>query len=290
MLDFVLGEPRRAHPLVGIGQMAHFLQCRLNFSNNSILARLAGVLAVTLMLWPAALALFIPNSLWGDLLSVFILYICISPRSLIQHGLQAHHALSSQDWGNARRATANLVSRDVDKLDEAGMIRAVTESVLENGSDGIFAPLFWFVVAGPAGVIVYRIVNTLDAMWGYKHMPYLHFGWCAARLDDAMNFLPARMTAFLYTVSHLSFSSWKRMRQQARLWESSNAGYAIASGAWALDISLGGNSFYQGRQKTRPTLGGKKSVEPDDIKRAHALILRSLFVFIVLLGVASVFA
>lgn len=292
LLDILFGDPKR-HPLLLIGMMARPVLRRLNYVPTSKVAKRLGCVAVLIMLIPALLLWFIledwRNTVWQQVCSVFILYYCISAKSLIQHSQRAYSALLTQDISAARFSTSRMVSRDVEHLNPQALTSAVTESVLENGSDGIFAPIFWFFIAGPAGVVAYRIINTLDAMWGYKHQPFTYFGWFAARTDDVLNYIPSRLTALLYFVSHWRFKHWFNMQTQARDWESANAGYTIASGAWALGITLGGARQYQGQLVHRPVLG-ELGQEPkiSDIDRVHNLIVRSVLIYLCILGFFSV--
>jgi adenosylcobinamide-phosphate synthase len=161
--------------------------------------------------------------------------------------------------------------------------RAAVESVLENGNDAVFGALFWFVVAGGAGVVLYRLANTLDAMWGYKDDRRVYFGWAAARIDDVLNFIPARLTALTYALlgdARNAFACW---RAQARSWSSPNAGPVMAAGAGALKVSLGGTARYHGHDEQRPTLGSGPAPSVTDIERAVQLVERGVWCWLIAL-------
>jgi len=174
-----------------------------------------------------------------------------------------------------------IVSRDTADLDEEGISRATVESVLENGCDAIFGALFWFVLAGAAGAVLYRLANTLDAMWGYRTPRYRDFGWAAARLDDLLNWLPARLTALSYVAMGTKPAlAWRCWREQAPNWKSPNAGPVIAAGAGALGLALGGPARYHGEWQPRPALGEGLAPRAEDIGRAVALVRRALWLWL----------
>lgn len=173
-----------------------------------------------------------------------------------------------------------IVSRDTSQLDENGVAKAAVESVLENGNDAVFGALFWFCVAGGAGALFYRLANTLDAMWGYKDERRVYFGWAAARIDDALNFIPARLTALTYALLGRTAQALACWRTQAGRWGSPNAGPVMAAGAGALGVTLGGAAIYHGQVENREKLGAGDTVSVADIPRAVALVERGQWLWL----------
>lgn len=284
--DALLGEARRWHPLVGFGQWAKLLERKLYAS-----ARRAGALALLLAVSPFVLAAFaLQQSDYAPLYTAVLLYLALGWRSLGQHTLPIATALRAGDIDGARRRLSYIVSRDTADIDEQGIAKATVESVLENGSDAIFAAIFWAVVAGAPGVVLYRLANTLDAMWGYKNERYLQFGWAAARLDDVLNYIPARLTALSYALlgnCKLALRCWRR---QGDGWKSPNAGPVMASGAGSLGLLLGGSAQYHGEMQHRPPLGEGKQAETVDIERSMSLINRVVLLWVALLFAAAAIA
>ncbi len=278
LLDWVLGEPRRFHPLVGFGRIATAVEKRLYQPG-----KWRGLLAALLLLLPFAViaALLQPLPLVGEAVSLLTLWFAIGHRSLHDHVRPIAEALRRGDEEAARGLAGRIVSRDTDQLDVAA---AATESVLENGNDAVFGALFWFALAGAPGVVCYRLANTLDAMWGYRNERYLQFGWAAARLDDLLNYLPARLTALTYALLGASGRAFTCWRAQAAAWESPNAGPVMAAGAGALQISLGGPARYHGAWRDRPLLGEGRRVDADDPERALRLVRNGVILWAVLLA------
>lgn len=283
-LDLTLGEPKKWHPIVGLGNLANLLEKRLNpkKSQSDPQQVLAGTLACIILLMPAALIFAtLDNSSWGyEVLAAVVLYLAIALRSLSEHAKAIQHALDGNDLSEARNAVGMIVSRDTQSLDEEGVAKAGIESVLENANDGIFGAIFWFLLAGLPGVIVYRIVNTLDAMWGYKSERYNYFGRAAARLDDVMNYIPARLTALSFSFAGDRFQAWACWKLQAKHWKSPNAGPVMAAGAGALNLRLGGTAVYDGKQEERPALGTGAHPVGGDIDRTIRLVRRSLLIWV----------
>jgi len=280
LLDRLLGEPLRWHPLVGFGRLAQRIEASLYGAS-----RLRGAIAVALLVGGPALAAFLAQrslGSWAWLLDVALLYLAIGATSLDQHAAQVRRALDAGDLDAARRSVGRMVSRDTADMDEAAVARAALESVLENGCDAVFGALSWFLVAGAPGVVAYRLANTLDAMWGYKTDRYRYFGWAAARLDDLLNWIPARLTALTYALLGNARAAWRCWRSQAASWESPNAGPVMAAGAGALTVQLGGPAIYHGQWESRPPLGEGRPPQTADIARAMALVQRGVWLWLAL--------
>jgi adenosylcobinamide-phosphate synthase len=286
LLDRLLGEPRRAHPLVGYGRLAALVEARLNrVALHPNAARLLGGMAVAVLLAPfimlSAVATHIP--VMAPAMEVLILYLALGGQSLMQHARRVMQALNAGDLPRARAHVGRLVSRDTGAMQHAEVARATIESVLENGNDAVFGALFWFAVAGVPGAALYRLSNTLDAMWGYRTPRYRYFGWAAARLDDLLNLIPARLTALTYVLLGHHTLAWQCWHTQGRAWESPNAGPVMAAGAGALDVRLGGAAFYHGALKQRPTLGTEVPPAAADIERAVHLVQQGVVLWLVVL-------
>jgi adenosylcobinamide-phosphate synthase len=293
LLDLAFGEVRRWHPLVGFGNLANALEHWLNKDRCSIAkGALAWLLAVgpPVVLAACLMRLAAPYGFWiVALLHTLLLYFSIGLRSLRDHLLPIAAALAACDLPLARTLTARIVSRDTADADASDLARAGVESLLENGNDAVFGTLFWFVVAGGPGALMFRLANTLDAMWGYRTARYLRFGRLAARIDDGLNWLPARLTALSYAAVGDTRNAVRCWRVQARFWSSPNAGPVMASGAGALGLALGGAARYDGVIETRPMLGGGEPAQAGDIARAWHLVFASCAVWLGMIGLAGFF-
>lgn len=284
LLDQWLGEPRRWHPLVGFGRLVERVEQRL-YGPATLLdggRRRRGVLALLVLVVPPVLIAgglaTLPGL--GPLVEILLLYLALGANSLVAHADAVHAALRAADLELARQRVGYLVSRDTATLDTPQLSLATVESVLENGCDAIFGALCWFLLAGAPGVVLYRLVNTLDAMWGYRTPRYRYFGWAAARLDDLLNWLPARLTALSYTLlADAPPLAWHCWRTQAPTWKSPNAGAVMAAGAGSLGLQLGGGARYHGEWLERPPLGVGRAPDSHDIRRAVRLVQRALWLW-----------
>lgn len=275
-VDWACGEIRHGHPLVAFGRLAGRLERHCNRRTLPPgVRRGLGLIAVTvLVVPPAAAAGWISlRAPYGAVFDVAVVYLALGLRSLGDHAARVQRALVAGDLDEARAAVGRMVSRDTRHLDERRTAAAVIESVLENGSDAVFAALFWYLVAGVPGVVAYRLVNTLDAMWGYRTRRLAAFGWAAARLDDALNWIPARLTALTYALvsgrpGRALACAWRQGGRTA----SPNAGLVMAAGAGALGVRVGGPGVYHGSLHWRPRFGVGAAPTPAAIGRTIRLV------------------
>jgi adenosylcobinamide-phosphate synthase len=287
-LDAALGEPKQGHPLVAFGRLANRLEQRFNpagggWRSHGVSAWCLAVLPLTLLTW-----LLAQVSAFGWAVEIAALYFALGLRSLGEHARPVAQALRLGDLALARERVGWMVSRNTAALDAGGVARAGTESVLENGSDAVFAALFWFVVAGAPGVVLYRLSNTLDAMWGYRNERFERFGWAAAKIDDVLNYLPARLVALTYALLGRTALALRCWRRQAPQWDSPNAGPVMAAGAGSLGVSLGGAAEYHGELHVRPQLGEGPPPRARDIERALNLVWGGVLLWLALLGLWEV--
>ena len=289
LLDLWLGEPRQYHPLAGFGRLAQRIETALIGMPRDDQA-LRGALAVALAILPWVVLAWL-LTLWPGvelLAGVLLLYLAIGGSSLAQHGRAVAASLMAGDLVLAREQVGWMVSRDTAALDETGVSRAAVESVLENGNDALFGALFWFALLGAPGVVLFRLSNTLDAMWGYRTERYLAFGWAAARLDDLLGWLPARLTALSYLLVGDSARGWRCWQRQGDRTDSPNAGVVMASGAGALGLVLGGPTSYHGEMLDKPLLGEGFAPQGQDIERAIRLVQRALLLWLAVIFILGV--
>ncbi|MDP2152179.1 MAG: adenosylcobinamide-phosphate synthase CbiB [Methylotenera sp.] len=295
LLDALLGEPKRWHPLVGFGWLATSAERIFNQQVLPRSARCIGLMAWLLLVLPlATISYFVTlDVLVGGkvawVANVMLLYFAIGAQSLTQHAKAVFKPLSEKNLPQARHAISMIVSRDTSQLNETEIATATVESVLENGNDAIFGAIFWFVLFGGTGAVVFRLANTLDAMWGYRTPRFLYFGWAAARLDDLLNLIPARLTALSYALCGHTRSALKCWFTQASTWYSPNAGSVMSAGAGALQVTLGGNAVYHGAAKQRPTLGMSTLANPQHILKAVNLVRRCIVLWCIVILLGSIF-
>lgn len=298
LLDLILGDPRWfPHPVVLIGKLISFLEGLFRgFAKSKATEFVAGVVLALIVPAVAFVAAYwlieIASSFgaWlGWLAAVFLGYTVMAAKSLYSEPLKVTKLLSTGDIQGARRELSYLVGRDTHSLDEMGIVRALVETVAENASDGVIAPLFYLAIGGPPLAMAYKAVNTLDSMVGYKNDKYLYFGRASARLDDLVNFIPARITAVLLVAAAFILGkdwkmSWKTVIRDGRNHTSPNSGYPEAAVAGALGRRLGGLSHYGGIPSNKPFIGDEEEeFQIGDVRAAGNLMIAAS-AFMVLLS------
>lgn len=290
VLDVIVGDPRSLwHPVMGIGKLIHALERKLYEKEDTpairkrkgILLVILACISVTAFVY-SILALAFSVSYWlYFILCVYLLWTGLAGRTLKLEGLNVYHALAQNQLQEARGRLSMLVSRQTELMSEEEVIKATVETVSENTSDGIVAPLFFGVLFGPCGMWLYKTVNTMDSMVGYKNERYLDFGWCAAKTDDVLNFIPARLTSwFILFSAPLEGRPFKKAAEVYRRYrnchESPNAGHPESAAAGVLGISLGGDAIYFGQTVCKPALGEMdQEPEPSDIVKTVRMMERA---------------
>ncbi len=281
LLDLIIGDPHgMPHPVVAIGRLISVLDrnLRLSWLNE----RLAGVMLLLIVVIFAAgttwfllkiLTLLMPLAGW--IAAIILSSTCLAARSLHKESSRVASALMGGDLPAARHYLSYIVGRDTGQLEEPEIWRALIETVAENTSDGIIAPLFWLTIGGPVTAMAYKAVSTLDSMVGYRNRHYLQFGWASARMDDLLNYLPARLTALLLIVSSplagCSLSAAARITLRDRLnHPSPNSGHPEAAAAGALGVRLGGASSYNGEPSWKEYIGEPQN--PIDEHAYHRMV------------------
>ena len=288
--DALIGDPdwlwrRLGHPVAWIGALIGVLDRRFNREDRSQQQRkLAGIAGTAAMVAiSAAVGALIQTTVQqlptGNLVVALIASIFIAQRSLYQHVAWVRSAFAEGGLAGARQAVARIVGRDPEQLDEAGVCRATLESCAENFSDGVVAPAFWLALLGLPGLIAYKAINTADSMVGHRTERYKSFGWAAARLDDLVNLIPARLSALLLaSVAPIAGgsvgTSLRVVRRDATKHRSQNAGWPESAMAGALGLALAGPRGYPGYVVDDPFLNAeaRKDAVPDDIGRALDLM------------------
>jgi len=287
LLDHFLGEPARFHPLILFGKFANYIERKLNSGSNKrrfyngIIAW--GILVLPIPLGYLLLVIVLPYHLLL-LVNIYIVYWAVALNSLNQHGMQIYRPLKANNIKQARYFCSYIVSRDTDSLDEVEISRATTESMLENGHDGVTATLIYFVIGGAPLVIIHRLSNTLDAMWGYRNSQFNYFGKCSARMDDVLGFISGKITCLLYSLIGLFKGRLKcalyNAFWQSRNYKSHNGGWVMASGATVLNVCLGGKSVYFGASVESPKLGQGEKVNSKHIKASLFLVKKAVLLWL----------
>jgi adenosylcobinamide-phosphate synthase len=306
LMEAVVGYPDRlvrsiGHPVTWIGRLIGALERHCNSDTAEPVQRRAlGIITLLLVVTIVAVVAFVIERglllLPFGLIGVgFLASTLIAQRSLHEHVAGVADALAQAGAEGGRQAVAHIVGRDTEALDEAGIARAAIESLAENFSDGVVAPVLWMVIAGLPGAAVYKAINTADSMIGHRTSRYQAFGWAAARVDDLVNLPASRLSALLIiaaaavTKEASASAAWRAVRRDARHHRSPNAGYPEAAMAGALGVALAGPRNYGGVQVDDASMGnGRRAADADDIRTALGLYRRADGIMIALVAVLAI--
>ena len=257
LLDLIFGDPERLpHPIVWFGKMISWGEHRLNRGQHRMakgaVMSVAYILLVFFVLW--GLIRLVPNAILWCVLNTIIIFYCLAGTTLIREVRNVFLALD-ESLEAGRKQVARIVGRDTSELTAQEVRTAALETLAENLSDGVIAPLFWLALLGVPGMVAYKMVNTLDSMIGYRTERYKDFGCWAARIDDIANYIPARLTAVLMVIASGKPSLLKFVWRNGRKHASPNSGYPEAALAGALDCRFGGPHYYFGELFDKPFIG-----------------------------------
>jgi adenosylcobinamide-phosphate synthase len=307
LIELCFGYPERVasaagHPVTWIGRLIGALDRLLNRETvRAIARRAAGIVAVLILIVVVGTVAFVAEHEllrlpFGFLAVGLLASTLIAQRSLHRHVADVARALERQGGEAGRIAVSHIVGRDTEALDAAGVVRAAIESLAENFSDAVVAPIMWMAIAGLPGAALYKAINTADSMIGHRTRRYEAFGWAAARLDDLVNLPASRLSALLLIAAAglskdaSATGAWRALRRDAARHRSPNAGYPEAAMAGALGLSLAGARVYGGVRVEDATMGdGRRDADAVDIVRALALYRRADAILLALLAVAAVF-
>ena len=298
ILDLMIGDPRWLyHPVCLIGNLIAFLEkiLRKIFPKTDKGELAAGIVEVILVCLLSGgipflmLHILYGISVWaGFALETFWCYQLLATKSLKTESMKVYDRLKNGTLDEARYAVSMIVGRDTQSLTEEGVTKAAVETVAENASDGVIAPMLYMAIGGAPLMFLYKGINTMDSMLGYKNDRYLYFGRCAAKLDDAANYLPSRISGGLMVLAAYfsgfdGWNAWKIFRRDSRNHASPNSAQTESVMAGALDVQLAGNAYYFGKLYEKPTIGDPiRLIEPEDIRRANRLLYATAITGVVL--------
>ena len=288
IVDIIVGDPHRfPHPVVIIGKFVRFLEDKIRRSSSvdkkkgGIILWFTVVIPVYFITLGIVEGCFFINPLFGAMITILLASLTLATKSLYDESKVVLNALNRGDMGEARKRLSMIVGRDTKDLNGEEILRAVIETISENLSDGIVAPMFYLSLGGLPLAMAYKAVNTLDSMVGYKNDRYTDIGWFSAKMDDMANLIPARLTGLIIVATSfmLRFNwrdSWRIMRRDGRNHSSPNSGVPEAAVAGSLGIQLGGENRYFGEIVRKPTIGDKiKEIDKRDIKKAWVIMFTS---------------
>lgn len=286
ILDTIIGDPYKLpHPIRWIGSFISILEklCRKIAKSNTMLMILGAILVFIVVFVSGGITLLVLklasfNKYAYLIVSSVICYYMLAGKSLKTESMKVYKAFENNDTEGARKAVSMIVGRDTQSLTKEGIIKAAVETVAENSSDGVVAPLIYMLIFGPVGGVVYKAVNTMDSMIGYVEEKYFYIGKFAAKLDDVLNYIPARISGILVIISAFILrydykNAFRIFKRDRRKHASPNSAQTESAMAGALGVQLAGDATYFGVVHKKPYIGDKKrEIENEDIKRANDII------------------
>jgi adenosylcobinamide-phosphate synthase len=299
LIDMFIGDPPNwPHPVRWIGKMITFFEKRLNKGDSKQLKGVGMLLFVLLSVYIIALVLvetgYGIHPIVGVLVESIIISTTIAQKSLKGAALEVYRPLSKGGLSEARTKLSYIVGRDTESLDEGEIARGTIETVAENTSDGVTAPIFWALLGGAPLAMVYRAANTCDSMVGHMNNRYIEFGWASAKWDDVMNWLPSRLTGMLMLLGQRPDSitykkAWTILFRDAKKHPSPNSGWGEAAVAAILGIQLGGINYYQGIVSNRAKMGDPiQPIQADHIIQANHILSKTVLLFLLLLWIGGI--
>lgn len=293
LLDGVFGEPkllwsRIPHPAVLMGRAVGWMDDR--FNTGDMKKQNGALTLIALCVAAGITGILVSNLPDFGIIETLIVAILLAQKSLAQHVHAVANALRLST-GDGRLAVAQIVGRDTRSMDDSAIARGAIESAAENLSDGVIAPAFWFLLLGLPGLLIYKITNTADSMIGYLTPRHREFGWAAARFDDLINWLPARITALLIALTHGTLTKWRIILRDAPLHRSPNAGWPEAAMAVALNIALSGPRSYAGEMRKFPFVHdeGRHTLTANDVDAATTALWRSWVALVLITAIIALF-
>lgn len=300
VIDRVVGDPPAwPHPVKWFGRLIASLDKRLNYGRRR---KWSGVFMLLIVM----LAAFVPtlficivayslHPVVGIIVEGILISTTIAQKSLKDAAMEVYHPLQKEDLEEARCKLSYIVGRDTEHLHEPEIVRGTVETVAENTSDGVTAPMFWALLGGAPFALLYRAINTCDSMVGYKNDKYQEFGWASARMDDAANWIPSRLTGFSMLLANRPFkterkTAWRILFRDAKKHPSPNSGWCEAAAAALLGVQLGGINTYKGIISNRALMGDALfPLESKDICKINQILSQTVLLFLIILWIGGVF-
>ncbi|WP_456391351.1 adenosylcobinamide-phosphate synthase CbiB [Profundibacter sp.] len=293
LIDGIIGEPkwlwsRIPHPAVLMGRAVGWMDDKFNTGDKK---KQSGILAlIALCVVAGIIGILVSNLPDSGTFQTLFVAILLAQKSLAQHVTAVARAMRLST-GDGRMAVARIVGRDTRSMDDSAIARGAIESAAENLSDGVIAPAFWFLLLGLPGLLIYKITNTADSMIGYLAPRHREFGWAAARFDDLVNWIPARITAVLIALTHGAHTKWRAVLRDAPLHRSPNAGWPEAAMAVVLNVALSGPRSYAGEVREFPFVHneGHHALTANDVDAAVAALWRTWIALVLICAIIALF-